>query len=149
MKITIDFDEKNLTQLLKAVHFGAWVKNATKVGDEIDAAMEEFEQYVLGTVFNAGEKTRISVDQTGGYDLSPEFDDVLYEQIQEYDDDTFWDSLIHRLAERDWMQKNPGKLNRVETDKDLLDRAAAIDREKEKYDKEFEDRGVERLRLVR
>lgn len=149
MKITIDFDDNNVTQLLKAVHFGGWVTNATKVGEEVDQRMEAFEQYILGCLYNAGEKTRIVVSPDGRYSLSPEFDETLYETIQDYDSDTFWDELIDQLARRDYYQKNPAKIGKTLTDDQAIAVAGAVDREKEKYDKEFEERGVERLRLVR
>src|SRR6266403_3599587 len=132
MKITIDFDGKNLTQLLKAAHFGAWMKNATKAGEEVDADMEEFEQYVLGCAFNAGEKTRIKVLPEGGYELTEEFDGLLYEQIQEYDEDIFWELLVDRLAQRDYWQKNPAKAKAAadESEKAISERMAAVEREK-------------------
>lgn len=149
MKITIDFDEKNITQLLKAVHLGSWVVNATKTGEDIDTAVEEFEQYILGCLFTAGETSRIKAHPTGEYELTPEFDEALYEKIQEYDSDTFWDELIDQLARRDYYQKNPSKVDKPLEGKVGEEVIVGIEREKEKYDKEFEERGVERLRIVR
>ena len=149
MKITIDFDEKNITQLLKAVHFGGWIVNATKTGEEVDTQAEEFEQYILGCLYNAGEKSRIVASSEGVYDLSPDFDEALYEKIQEYDGDTFWEELVDQLARRDYYQKNPSKIGKPLEGKAAEEAVIGIEREKEKYDKEFEERGVERLRIVR
>ena len=56
MKITIDFENENLTQLLKTTFFGAWVKNATKDEADRDQTMDTFVQFILGTAWNAGEK---------------------------------------------------------------------------------------------
>jgi hypothetical protein len=149
MKITIDFENENLTQLLKATFFGAWMKNATKVPEDRDAAMDQFVQYVLGTAWNAGEKTRIAVDAQGRYTYAPDFEEVLFEQVDEYDDEVFWDELVDHLAQRDYWAKNPSKIGKPLEGKALEEAQAGIDREKDKYDKEFEDRGVERLRIVR
>jgi len=149
MKITIDFNDNNLTQLLKTTFFGAWMKNATKGEEDRDPTMDDFVQYVLGTAWNAGEKTRIVVDAQGRYAYAPEFEEVLFEQVDEYDDDIFWDELVDHLAQRDYWQKNPGKIGKPLEGKAVEEAQTGIEREKEKYDKEFEDRGVERLRIVR
>ena len=149
MKITIDFEKENLTQLLKAVFFGSWVKNATKSDEDRDAAMDSFEQYVLGTAWNAGEKTRIQVDSDGTYTFAPDFAEVLFEQVDEYDGDIFWDELVDQLARRDYFAKNPAKIGKPLEGKAAEEAEIGIEREKEKFDKEFEERGVERLRIVR
>lgn len=149
MKITIDFDEANLTQLLKTTFFGAWMKNATKAEGDRDEAMDNFVQYVLGTAWNAGEKTRITVDGQGRYAYAADLEEVLFEQVDEYDGDVFWEEICDQLARRDYYQKNPSKVGKPLEGKALEDAQAGIEREKEKYDKEFEERGVERLRIVR
>jgi hypothetical protein len=149
VKITIDFSDDNLTQLLKATFFGAWMKNATKTEDERDPAMDGYVQFVLGTAYTAGETLRITVDPQGRYAYAPEFEAVLFEQVDEYDDDVFWDELVDHLAQRDYWAKNPGKIGKALEGKVLEEAQAGIEHEKGKYDKEFEDRGVERLRLVR
>lgn len=149
MKVTIEFDDNNITQLLKAVHLGVWVQNATKADEEIDEAANTFEQYILGSLHSAGEKTRIVQSPDGAYALTNEYDEALYEKVSEYDSDTFWDELIDQLARRDYYQKNPAKVGKPLEGKALDEAVAGVDREKAKYDKEFEEFGVERLRLVR
>jgi len=149
MKISIDFDDANLTQLLKTTFFGAWMKNATKTEEDRDPAMDQFVQFVLGHAYSGGEKTRITVDPQGRYAYAAEFEAVLFEQVDEYDDDVFWDELVDHLAQRDYWVKNPGKVGKPLEGKALEEAQAGIEREKDKYDKEFEDRGVERLRIVR
>ena len=149
MKITIDFEKENLTQLLKTTFFGAWVKNATKAEGDRDQAMDSFVQFVLGSAWNAGEKTRITADAQGRYSFAADFEEVLFEQIDEYDGDMFWDELVDQLARRDFYQKNPSKINKPVEGKAGEEIQTGIDRESEKYDKEFEERGVERLRLVK
>ena len=149
MKITIDFENENFTQLLKAVFFGAWMKNATKGEEDRDPAMDSFVQFVLGTAWNAGEKKRIQVDADGQYSYAADFEEVLFEQVDEYDGEIFWDELVDQLARRDFYQKNPSKIGKTLEGKAAEEAEAGIEREKEKYDKEFEERGVERLRIVR
>jgi len=149
MKITIDFENENLTQLLKCAFFGSWVKNATKAPEDRDAAIDSFVQYVLGTLWTAGETSRITADAQGRYAYSPEFEEVLFEQVDEYDADNFWAELVEQLARRDYFQKNPSKIGKDLQGKTAEEADLGIEREQEKYDKEFEERGVERLRLVR
>ena len=149
MKLSLDLNDDQLTQVLKTTFFGAWVKNATKAPEDRDLAMDQFVQYVLGTAWNAGEKQRITADGQGRYAFAKDFEEVLFEQVDEYDGDVFWEELVDQLARRDFYQKNPAKIGKTLEGKALDDAEAAIDREKEKYDKECEDRGVERLRIVR
>jgi len=149
VKITLEFDDATVTQLLKTVFFGAWMKNATKTAEERDPNMDSFVQYVLGRLWNSGEKTRVCVNGEGLFAFAPEFEEVLFEQVDEYDQDIFWDELTDQLARRDYYQKNPSKIGKVPEGKAAEDLVTAIEREKEKFDKEFEERGVERLRIVR
>jgi len=149
MKITIDLENENLTQFLKATFFAFWLKNATKEEAEQDTAMDSFVQYALGTAWNAGEKKRITVSEDGRYDFALEFTEVQLEQVDEYDAEIFWEELVEQLARRDYFQKNPAKIGKDLQGKAADEADAGIEREKEKYDKEFEDRGVERLRIVR
>lgn len=149
MKITVNFENENLTQLLKATFLGSWIKTSMASEDERDPAMESFVQYVLGTAWNAGEKTRITASPEGLYDYAPAFVEVLLEQIEEYEAEVFWDELVEQLAKRDYFQKNPSKIGKTLEGKAADEADAGIDREKDKYDKEFEERGIERLRIVR
>lgn len=149
MKITLDFSPDQVTQLLKTTFFGAWMKNATKLPEDRDADMDAYVQYVLGSLWTAGEKERIIVDTQGRYAYAPDLESVLFEQVDEYDDDVFWEELIEHLAQRDYWAKNPGKIGKPLEGKLLEEAQTGIEREKTKYDTEFEERGVERLRLVR
>ena len=65
------------------------------------------------------------------------------------DREAYISSLNEQLARRDYFQKNPAKIGKDLQGKAADEADAGIEREKEKYDKEFEDRGVERLRIVR
>ena len=96
-----------------------------------------------------GKKNRITVDAKGRYDFTPEFAEVLFEQVDEYDGDMFWDELVDQMARRDFYQKNPSKIGKALEGKAAEEAQVGIDREGEKYDKEFEEHGVERLRIVR
>jgi hypothetical protein len=89
------------------------------------------------------------VNGEGLFAFAPEFEEVLFEQVDEYDQDIFWDELTDQLARRDYYQKNPSRIGKVPEGKAAEDLVTAIEREKEKFDKEFEERGVERLRIVR
>jgi len=149
MKVSVDFEKETLTQLLKVVFFGSWVKNAMASDEDRDPSMDSFVQYVLGTIWNAGEKTRIVVGPEGQYDYAPEFIEVLLEQVDEYESEVFWDELVEQLAKRDYFQKNPSKIGKPLEGKAAEEADVGIEREKDKYDKEFEERGVERLRIVR
>lgn len=149
MTLHLELDGPSQTQLLKAVFFGVWMKNAGKTPEDRDQAMDQLVQTVLGALHAAGERDRVVRDAQGRFTYSPAFEAVLFEQVDEYDDELFWEELVDHLAQRDYWQKNPGKAGKPLEGRLADEAQAGIDREKDKYDKEFEERGVERLRIVR
>lgn len=68
-----------------------------------------------------------------------------FELIEEYNDDTFWDALISRLAERDvYEQIEEGRRDTMGIE-EYWERSEPIE---EAYYEEFRQRSLDRLRLV-
>jgi hypothetical protein len=69
----------------------------------------------------------------------------IHEFIDEYDDETFWDELTRRLAERDLVAQMGGweKVQRLSTE----DRIRKLGQLEEQYAAEFARSGLENLRL--
>jgi hypothetical protein len=146
MKATLEITNTQLRNLIKAVYLSDWVINAHRMSDELDSDSRSFEQYVLGTLYNAGCKDLIDFDpQLGMYFVNNDLEESFYEIIDDYEDETFWDELASRLAERDYGEKN--KPNVGESDKEKAKRVAAICSIEDKYNDEFERYGIERLKI--
>jgi hypothetical protein len=146
MKATIEITNTQLHNLIKAVYLSDWVINAHRMTDEIDSDSRSFEQYVLGILYNAGCKDHIDFDaQLNTYFVNGNLEESFQEIIDDYEDETFWDELASRLAERDYYEKNKPKNS--ETDNDRAKRVAAIFSIEDKYNEEFERYGIERLKI--
>lgn len=64
--------------------------------------------------------------------------------IQEYNNDTFWDELIDRLARRDFiLEVGQEKFEKLEP----IERYKGISRYEDKYDKEFRENGLSGIRI--
>lgn len=62
--------------------------------------------------------------------------------LEEYDDETLWDELAHRLSERDMCEAvDPVVLARM----DVVERWAERDKYLERYFEEFEENGLDHL----
>lgn len=74
--------------------------------------------------------------------------------INDYNEDTFWQELVIRLAERDYERihgrpAEPDPDGAPETDEQREERSAELKRLEEGYWKEFEAVGVKHLELIR
>jgi hypothetical protein len=67
--------------------------------------------------------------------------------LDEYDDDTFWDELAYRLAERDAVQEAGGFERYAELSP--MERVERAGRFEELYADEFYENGLEHVRIVR
>ena len=76
------------------------------------------------------------------------------EAINDYDEDTFWQELVTRLAERDYERNNgrpavPDPEGAPETTEQREDREAELKALEEGYWKEFEAVGVKNLEVIK
>lgn len=80
------------------------------------------------------------------YDLSQEKEQEFMVYIEDYEDENFWDELTSKLATRDAFSNiGPTKFEKLDT----IERMKRIFDEEKKYINEFEDRGIQRLRIVK
>jgi hypothetical protein len=150
MKLSIEFDNEQIVQLVRSVQLANWVVNATKSPDEQDESMNDFKQYVLAAVFAAGKKDLIHYDkELDGHFLNGELEEDLQNLIDDYDEDIFWEELVARLADRDWARKHGSAPVEDEGHDARYERMLQISKEEEKYGEEFEEFGIEHLELVR
>lgn len=112
-----------------------------KQGGEI----EDLENYLLSFAkdFDFGH----NVDQFEGKNVvSEEYSEKILDDVFEYDDYVFWEELARQLAQRDLYKIYSQSELKDMNDKERITKQYELE---EKYWKEFEKRGVDRVNLKR
>lgn len=138
----INFTKKEYAVLLEMITVANWVLHSRCIGDEgrhkdHDALRSKIESYYKE--FDAANLIEAG-DESGEYYESNELMDHIYNNfIKEYDEETFWDELMDRLAVRD-VVRNIGEDQYVSMDG--IDRITQVEDAKEPYADEFERHGL-------
>lgn len=114
---------------------------------DIIKKFEELEQYIFSFAKDFGFERFVEYDESGKNIFpSSEFeeDEELELYRNEYDDECFWDELIHRLARRDFI-KTYGESSIKQMD--WKERLQKEDPFVEKYADEFNRNGLEHLEI--
>ena len=145
----IDLTRKEYRDLLDILYVANWVFSAHRV--EKDLRIERFNQ--LEQKFLTLSK-QMKFENLVEYDadLDAYFPTREYEEtsaahtfIDEYDNDTFWDELASRLAERDLLKQMGGPEKMVNLPKEeMLEKLFQLE---EFYGDEFTRNGLENLQL--
>lgn len=144
MKINITKKEYRL--LLDILSIADWVMNSYKVKDDPKAApYKELEQKFLAFAKNFGFDNLVMYDKKmGKYYPTAEYEEIESDSqfIDEFENESFWDKLCTRLAQRDLLQeKGIDVLKKMEP----LDRITEEDVIAEKYENEFIKNGLKNL----
>lgn len=128
-------------KLIEMAYLGEWMINAHHDADHQDEPAGEAIQALLGMMPGNGVERDA---ETGCYFLDSDWTDRLYDQhILDYEDHVFWDELTERLAQRDLAQERSVGIEQIDREEDLLELRPI----EEKYRRELEQNGVERLEL--
>ena len=144
-EINFTLSKQNFQLVIQHVFIGNWILNSTKIDrdKEIDN--------LLNTILSIGKNYNImdGIDyneDTNEYDLCQEKEQEVMEFIEAYEDENFWEELIDKLATRDAIKKfGVEKLDKMEQ----YERMKKIWEEEEKYNNEFEEKGIQRLKIVK
>lgn len=105
---TIEFTRKQFEALLKLVYLGNWMVNAHRETGILEE-YEGMESYIFSQAEKFGFKKYVDHEAKDGKDYYPtrEFEENtdVSELHDEYDEETFWDEIIDRLGERDFLRK--------------------------------------------
>lgn len=142
--MTIDLTDDEFAALLEMAYLGEWMTNSHLTSS--DDKNDEYEA-VLGKLL--GYARDVGLDELVADDgevLHPssafEESDAMRSIIEDYDNDTFWQEIVDRLATRDLLQRfGERRLDGMTPEErlNLLDEAA------ERYAREMEEFGVDRL----
>ena len=148
MKINIT--NKQYLSLIKMVYLGNWMINAIRTGqkgDEYVKEYEDLEQYIYSFAKDYGMEKYIEFDKkmaqhfpTNEFEVNTD----LNLRHEEYDEHTFWEELFYKLYERDMRNKySPEEISKMTFE----ERIRLEEPFRQKWDKELEKYGVERLEI--
>ncbi len=142
MKITLS--RKQYKSLLKIIYLGDWLVNSYRTKD-LDKEMQDIEQHILSYAeqFNCKDITQ-KAEKNNEIFPTREFEDMLHPYIEEYDNETFWDELIERLAKKDILDQYDTKT--IE-EMEGIDRLMLIGKFRKKYEIDFSENGLDNIKL--
>lgn len=143
--VQLNLTKEQYRTLLEMTLLGNWMINSTR--EKTIKEYDDVEQLVFSFAKQAGLEDCIEyVEKLKAYFPTPDFEEEQAMPFkEEYDDYTFWEELIHRLAWRD-MERKLGRPipEGAATEEQLL----ANDAEVKRYQDEFNANGIENLVLV-
>jgi hypothetical protein len=156
--IQIRLNREELRRLVQMVYIATWVIESHSAPEDPRAApYEALEQkvYVVAARHGfAGETGDPAEDLLAYYEEPKKFVPTIDLDegeagafIIEYDEDVFWDELAYRLAERDAVQEAGGYERYAALP--VMARFDLASRYELMYGKEFEEHGLENVRIVR
>ena len=146
----LHLNKKQITLLVKLVYLGNWIINAFRTGpaeEESDDGFEQVTQYIFEIAGHAGISEYIEYDEQAGrffptFTLEDESDVAEYKR--QYDEETFWHELMHRLADRDFACAYSEKEIKAMSDKELMEKQKPFI---EQWSRELEKFGVDRFEV--
>jgi|CXWL01.1.fsa_nt_gi hypothetical protein len=142
--MTIDFTDEEFAALLEMAYLGEWMTNAhLSSEDDRNVEYEAVLSKLLGQAREIGLDELVVVEDDR-FAPSPAFEEseAVRSVIEDYDDDTFWQEIVDRLATRDVLQRfGERRLEAMTPD----ERLAILDEAAERYAKEMEEYGLDRL----
>lgn len=139
----IPFTKEQYKALAMLVFLGNWLANATRV--EPIQEFDDMQKHILSYA-KQFDLPDIVEEESGTGDSYPtdKFEDELSPYIDEYNQDNFWEELIHSLAYRDLREEIGGDAFANLEREELNDK---LQPHMEKYAKEFEQNGIGNLRI--
>lgn len=141
-RVGLNLSLEDFKELIKLVYLGEWMVNS-----QHDADLEDFKATILlQSVLAAGFEDlseMIGRDQeTQRFFLREEAaEEILEDQVSDYDDHVFWQELASRLAERDLAKR----LGKDESELDFEDFTAELKILRERYELELDKHGLDNL----
>lgn len=142
----IELTKEQLESLAKLVFLGNWLANSWRNEDVIQE-FDEVESLVLAAAKKQGLDDYVEIDEEEKKAIpSHELEEKMAEVVDFYNDNTFWDQLIYRMADRDYVRKyGEEAFDELTTDKGMEKERPLV----EKYEKEFNEHGLDRLEIRR
>lgn len=143
----IELTKKQFFTLLKIVYIGNWLANAHRTTDRIKE-YDEITDYIFSHAKQFGFAEYVDEEEAaeGKYYSTRQFEEETEVGFlhEEYNNDTFWEELIERLAVRDTV-RNYGEESLAAMDD--RERISKIWDAREKYEKIFSEAGLDAVEV--
>jgi len=142
--MTPTFSDQEYRRLMMLAYLGEWVVNAIR--KESDPAFEDVSAKVFSFAQGTSLESLVRYDENAAAWIPSEaFETEAHALIDQYDDKTFWEELTARLTERDLTEKHGARALGAMRSEQRVRAASPIAKA---YTKEFEDQGLDRLRVA-
>ncbi len=141
--MNITLSQEQYRTLLLMVYLGDWMVNAHKT--EPDRTFGNLEHYIFSFAEAFGVQGLVEwfEDEKKHY-ATQDMDDLAEPYIEEYDNETFWDELIDRLADRDFLAEyGQDAIEKMTPEERLIKREEFVER----YEEEFVEQGLDRVTI--
>ncbi|KTC86538.1 hypothetical protein [Legionella brunensis] len=142
----INLTKKEYRALLDMLYIADWVLHSYTIKEAEPDEYEVLKKNLLSYFkeMDAEDKIEFSLEFNDYFEKA-DYEDYLNEKvIQPYENELFWDELIHRLGERDMI--NAVGMERY-SKMDAIERIKRIEEIKEQYANEFEKHGLANLKI--
>ena len=141
--MTPTFSDAEYRRLMMLAYLGEWMLNAIRKDPDpayLDTASKVY-SFAKGTLL----EELVTFDANDdSWNPSKPFEDEAHALIDQYDDKTFWEELTARLTERDLIASRGERAVRGMRPDQRTRAASAIAKV---YTKEFEEQGLDRLKI--
>ncbi len=149
MKINITNDQYKMLLKMTTVSTGVYgilVDNVSEEYRDDYNTVEEFENYILGYAKDFGCEDLVE-EYNSRLIISDGFSEEMDVIMDDYDDETFWNELETKLGKRDFERDmTEEEMKKAEEDGFYSEKIWDY---YEKYGKEFEENGINRLEIVK
>ncbi len=142
----IELSKAQFRTLVELVFLGDWIANAARIpGEDEVRRFSSLKQHIYTLAHQSGLRNFVEYDpRLRRFFPTNTLHDRLEEIIDEYDDETLWQELQFRLAARDLRDVHGDAVDSMSPEERISKEEPLLDR----YQTEFEEHGMERLRIV-
>ncbi len=140
----IFFSKREYHTLVEMIEVASWVIADNETEENKKKRYDEMEQKILSYAKDFGLDEHVVFDkEMNRYFTTKDFEEnYIIDHIDAYDNDTFWEELINRLAQRDFVAEHSDQDIKEMDIREKFQKLAAYER---KYSQEFKEYGLERI----
>jgi len=142
--VKIEFSADQFRALVELAYLGSWMVNGIRAPAEQVERYSQVEQYLFSLADRFGLRDVTEMyEPLGAWVPTHAFEERMAERIAEYDNQTFWDELVERLADRDVFVEYGEAFRALPVEQQIAKREPVVER----YEREFETHGLDRVRI--
>lgn len=142
----MELNKQEYLTLLKLVYLGNWTIEATEEEVDENSIYNKLEQKILSMADKYESSENVSLDEeSNSYEYTEEFEEKsgLFDTIEDYNEEIFWDELIARFARKEFADKFSKKIDKMSEE----EQNEEINLLTEKYAEYFEKNDINKLKL--